>query len=160
MARRIPAAEGRHRAQAPKPAQAGPSLPREVDEVARLRVSGLEALAHITTLTQSPTTHGYWWSCTCGDAGGPYEHYGLRGTPPWRTSGGPDDVSAVWGHGARADPVSIGQAMRRLREGRGLTLRAMADRLGYSPAYISDLELGRRRWSPLLRKRYAREAAA
>ena len=70
---------GKHRAQAPKPAQAGPSLPREVDEVAQLRVSGLEALAHTTTLTQSPTTHGYWWCCTCGDEGGPYDHY----TPAW-----------------------------------------------------------------------------
>lgn len=33
------------------------------------------APAHTTTITQSPTMHTYWWTCTCGDEGGPYDHY-------------------------------------------------------------------------------------
>jgi transcriptional regulator with XRE-family HTH domain len=37
-------------------------------------------------------------------------------------------------------------SMRRLREKAGVSLRAVARRLGYSAAYVSDLELGRREW--------------
>ena len=136
---------GKHRAQAPKPAQAGPSLPpRPAPEAGALSpdvAAALEALQnyvehgysiaerghssdehllharaslalvaqalaerevgcagdptdettmadvrawrareqHTTTLTQSPTMHTYWWCCTCGDEGGPYEHY----SPAW-----------------------------------------------------------------------------
>lgn len=44
--------------------------------------------------------------------------------------------------------------MRGLREQRGFTLRAVAEKLGFSPAYVSDLELGRRGWSAMLQKRY------
>lgn len=34
--------------------------------------------------------------------------------------------------------------MRRMREGKRITLRRLADRLGFSPAYISDIERCRR----------------
>jgi hypothetical protein len=28
--------------------------------------------AHTTTLALG---HAYWWTCTCGDEGGPYDYY-------------------------------------------------------------------------------------
>lgn len=45
------------------------------------------------------------------------------------------------------DDSKLGPIMRGLREEAGLSLRTVADRLGYSAAYVSDLELGRRAWS-------------
>lgn len=38
----------------------------------------------------------------------------------------------------------FGKRMRELRTKRGVTLRAMADGVGVSPAYLSALELGKR----------------
>lgn len=38
----------------------------------------------------------------------------------------------------------FGKRMRELRTKRGVTLRAMADAVGVSPAYLSALELGKR----------------
>jgi transcriptional regulator with XRE-family HTH domain len=38
----------------------------------------------------------------------------------------------------------FGERLRELREARGLTLKAMAEALGVSPAYLSALEHGRR----------------
>lgn len=32
-------------------------------------------MEHHTTITQSPTMMTYWWTCTCGDEGGPFEYY-------------------------------------------------------------------------------------
>jgi transcriptional regulator with XRE-family HTH domain len=58
------------------------------------------------------------------------------------------------GSGREPDYVELGMQMRRAREKSGLTVRAVATRLGFSTAYISDLELGRRTCSPALRKRY------
>jgi transcriptional regulator with XRE-family HTH domain len=40
-----------------------------------------------------------------------------------------------------------GQMVRELRERKGVSLRAVAKRLGLSAAFISDLERGRRNWS-------------
>ena len=39
-----------------------------------------------------------------------------------------------------------GQAARRERKSRGISLREVARRLKVSAAYISDLELGHRKW--------------
>lgn len=47
------------------------------------------------------------------------------------------------GHVARIDGIAI----RRLRQDAGYSLRTMADKLGISAAYLSDMELGRRRMS-------------
>lgn len=46
---------------------------------------------------------------------------------------------------ARGGPVSLGAELRRLRKGRGLSQRALAQRLGYSAhSAIADYETGRR----------------
>lgn len=42
----------------------------------------------------------------------------------------------------------IGAAMRSRREVCGKSLRLVAKEIGKSSAYISDLELGRRNWTP------------
>lgn len=41
----------------------------------------------------------------------------------------------------------IGASMRSLREQRGVTLRALAKELHITPPFLSDMELGRRRYS-------------
>jgi len=41
--------------------------------------------------------------------------------------------------------IRIGEAVRELREERGITLRALAKTLNLSPPFLSDLEHGRRR---------------
>jgi hypothetical protein len=121
--------KGRHRAQAVKLAQAGPNIPR----------------AHTTTLMQSPTMLTYWWCCTCGDEGGPYDHY----TPAWdatvdhergpamSTKGEPMTLSpkqelvvtleAAWRLLDGAEPPAV-----RLAQLRGLLdhARALAQRVG------------------------------
>ncbi len=58
------------------------------------------------------------------------------------------------GTGHIEDERVIGKRMRQLRLSAGVTLREMAQRLKYSPSYLSDLELGRRRWLPRLLHRY------
>lgn len=50
-------------------------------------------------------------------------------------------------HGDGRVPRVKGRAIRRLRQEAGLSLRTMADKLGISAAYLSDMELGRRRMS-------------
>lgn len=60
------------------------------------------------------------------------------------------------GTGRIPDDRVLGAELRRRRLKRGLGLREMAARLEFSPAYISDLELGRRAWSPSTRERYER----
>jgi predicted transcriptional regulator len=51
------------------------------------------------------------------------------------------------GTGERENAVYRGQEMRKLREASGMSLRRVAELMGLSAAYISDLELGRRDWS-------------
>jgi transcriptional regulator with XRE-family HTH domain len=46
------------------------------------------------------------------------------------------------------DDRVLGAWCRRQREGAGLTLRSLAKRLKISAPYLSDLEHGRRRWTP------------
>ena len=48
------------------------------------------------------------------------------------------------GTGRELDWVDFGRRVRRKREGMGLGLREVARRAGCSPAYLSDLEHGRR----------------
>jgi len=49
--------------------------------------------------------------------------------------------------------------MRERRERTGLSLRDVAKRTGWSAAYVSDLELGRRRWGQKQAKRYTEALA-
>jgi len=51
----------------------------------------------------------------------------------------------------------FGQALRSLRESKNISLRSFAKQMGWSAAYQSDVELGRR--GPLQEKR-VRQAAA
>ena len=46
------------------------------------------------------------------------------------------------------DARTLGDRIRELRLGRNLSLRQLADRVGKSPPFISDVELGRRFPSP------------
>lgn len=45
-----------------------------------------------------------------------------------------------------SDNTATGQLMREARKRAGLSLREMARRLGQSAPFVSDLELGRRKW--------------
>jgi predicted transcriptional regulator len=51
------------------------------------------------------------------------------------------------GSGQILDDRAIGQEMRRLREAAKVSLRGIAAKLGFSAAYVSDLELGNRHWT-------------
>lgn len=44
----------------------------------------------------------------------------------------------------KADKAALGGAMRRVREDCGVGLRQLAKSIGFSAAYLSDCELGRR----------------
>lgn len=46
------------------------------------------------------------------------------------------------------------KALRQARERKGITLREMARRLGFSAPYISDIELGRRHCPPTVAMDY------
>lgn len=48
----------------------------------------------------------------------------------------------------RTAAETLGQFIRRVREAKGLTLRLASDRAGISPAFLSDVELDRRTFSP------------
>lgn len=50
----------------------------------------------------------------------------------------------------------VGERMRSLREGKGLTLREVSRRMGVSAAYVSDLERGRRAWNTSVTEKYFR----
>lgn len=51
------------------------------------------------------------------------------------------------GTGLMNDPRVTGQMLRKEREQAGMSLRAMAQKVQRSAAYLSDLERGRRNWS-------------
>lgn len=44
-----------------------------------------------------------------------------------------------------ADVKTLGEAIRRLREAQGMTLRALAEKVGVTPPFLSDLEHDRRK---------------
>ena len=50
--------------------------------------------------------------------------------------------------------------MRALRKAAGKGLRQIAGAMDFSPAYVSDLELGRRGWSEELIERYKKAVKA
>ena len=66
-------------------------------------------------------------------------------TDSWTDSEG---ARAAWNERSEWDHVMIGLDMRLQRKQAGISGRQMADRLKLSPAYVSDLELGRRCWTP------------
>lgn len=45
------------------------------------------------------------------------------------------------------DHARTGRALREYRETADLSLRAIANEMGISPPYLSDLERGNRKWS-------------
>lgn len=51
------------------------------------------------------------------------------------------------GTGQVLDDTKVGAEHRVLREYLGISLRALAREIGWSPAYLSDLERGKRRWT-------------
>ncbi len=61
------------------------------------------------------------------------------------------------GTGREMDPVAIGKQLRELRQKAGMSLRTVADRLGFTAPYISDLERGNRSFTQELAAKY-REA--
>lgn len=58
------------------------------------------------------------------------------------------------GTGRLADDKLTGAKMRSMREAKTLTLREVARRMGFSPAYVCDLELGRRIWNTKVTELY------
>lgn len=48
----------------------------------------------------------------------------------------------------QADHVEAGRLIRKLRRKHGVSLRTLAKRMGFSAPFISDLERGRRNWTP------------
>lgn len=58
------------------------------------------------------------------------------------------------GTGFEPDPTTIGQTMRKIRSESGLSLRLVAGRMGYSAAYLSDMELGRRLFGAMQQKKF------
>lgn len=52
------------------------------------------------------------------------------------------------------DHQATGKGARQYREERGLSIRKVAQRMGLSASFVSDLELGRRHWTDALTKRF------
>jgi len=61
------------------------------------------------------------------------------------------------GTGRVVDDTILGAELRQLREAKDRSLRSVAAGLKLSPAYISDLEHGRRSWSGTLEANYRKE---
>lgn len=58
------------------------------------------------------------------------------------------------GEGRIPDPVVVGRKWRALRRAADLTQGQIASQLGFSVAYISMLENGRKAWPPRMERRY------
>lgn len=56
--------------------------------------------------------------------------------------------------------AATGLKMRQLRNSRQISLRALAIEMGFTPPYISDLELGKRNWAKPLAVKYERALQA
>lgn len=52
------------------------------------------------------------------------------------------------------DHVASGKKARELRLNTGHSLRSVAAYMGYSAPYLSDLENGKRNWSPVLAEQF------
>jgi len=48
----------------------------------------------------------------------------------------------------KIDHIEAGRRIRDLREKSGMSLRRLAKEMGFTPPFISDLERGRRNWTP------------
>lgn len=68
--------------------------------------------------------------------------------------------SACEGTGHLFDDARLGAVLQRERQGHGLTQQRVAKALGFSAAYLRDLEYGRRKWSHNLASRYLAALAA
>lgn len=68
------------------------------------------------------------------------------GSMPWLDDLPKRRCPLCGGCGTIADDRELGQALKKHREASGVTLREVGRRLGFSAAYISDLEHGRRAW--------------
>lgn len=60
------------------------------------------------------------------------------------------------GTGFEPDHQQIGREMRARRMVAGLSLRAVAQEMGVSAAYLSDLELGHRAWNSKITQAFCR----
>lgn len=58
------------------------------------------------------------------------------------------------GTGTEMDHAAIGKRCRDIRVGNKISLRELARQLGYSAAYLSDLEKGKRNWRRELIEKY------
>lgn len=58
------------------------------------------------------------------------------------------EATEAWNQRKEWDHSRIGAEMRQARKASGVSGRQLAARLQCSPAYVSDLELGRRCWTP------------
>lgn len=58
------------------------------------------------------------------------------------------EATEAWNQRNEWDHARIGSEMREARKVAGVSGRQLATRLQCSPAYVSDLELGRRCWTP------------
>lgn len=61
------------------------------------------------------------------------------------------------GTGKQVDHAAIGKVMRELRRKKGISLTEFSHLMNFSIPYLSDLELGKRNWTPQRIDRY-REA--
>ena len=61
------------------------------------------------------------------------------------------------GTGKEPNHARIGAELKLLRMTSGITLRAMARKLGISHGFLHQLEAGSRRWNPVLEEWYVRE---
>ncbi len=59
-----------------------------------------------------------------------------------------EDAVDTWNQRSEWDHEAVGASMREERERQGLSIREMARRMGCSAPYVSDLEKGRRPWTP------------
>jgi predicted transcriptional regulator len=71
----------------------------------------------------------------------------------------PQSCPLCGGSGHLEDAVAQGKHMREARLNHGFTLEEMAVRVHKSQPYLSDLELGKRRWSVEMVKQYERALA-
>jgi len=66
----------------------------------------------------------------------------------------PNKCRRCKGSGREPDQVETGLWFRAHREQLGISLRTMAKRLNISPSFLSNLEQGRRVWTPSVRESY------
>ncbi len=58
------------------------------------------------------------------------------------------------GTGNEPDAQAIGEELRLMRQGAGVSQREMARLMGISPSYLCDLEQGLRRWDPVMQAQF------